>query len=154
MVKLYLQSPICLVFMVWCLFIKHLGSFFFLLYSLTSVTQKWGGGGNELCIECAELEARNCTLVPELAGAIVIYIRTIKSRRMAWHVAQMREKRTANRILVGRPEGKRVLGRQKTSGRIILKWIVGWGGMDWINLAPDRNQWSPLVNTVMNFPIS
>jgi hypothetical protein len=61
----------------------------------------------------------------------------------------MKENRNANRIFVRRAEG-----RQKTSGRIILKWILGWGGMDWINMALDRNQWRPLVNAVMNFPIS
>jgi hypothetical protein len=82
---------------------------------LTSVTQKWEGDRNQLCVEYAELEAKNCTLVPELVWANVIYIRTIKSRRIGWagHVAQMREKRNAYRIFVGRPEGKRPLGRPR-----------------------------------------
>jgi hypothetical protein len=72
-----------------------------------SVTQKWGGDGNQLCVEYAELEAKNCTLLTELVWANVIYIRTITSRRIGWagHIAQIREKKTTYRILVRRPEG-------------------------------------------------
>jgi hypothetical protein len=63
-------------------------------------------------------------------------------------------KRTTCRILMGNPEGKRPLGRP------IRRWVdnmkmdlreIRWDGMDWINLAQDRDQWRPLVNTVMNF---
>jgi hypothetical protein len=63
------------------------------------------------------------------------------------------EKRNAYRILVGKPEEKRPLGR--TKGRwvdkitIYLREIV-WDDMDWIELAQDRDQWRALVNTVMN----
>jgi hypothetical protein len=60
--------------------------------------------------------------------------------------------KNAYRILVGKPGGKRPLGRQR-HGWTTLKWIIreiGWGGMDWINLAQDRDQWRALVNTVMN----
>jgi hypothetical protein len=39
---------------------------------------------------------------------------------------------------------------QDVSGRIILKWILGWGGVDWINLAQDRDQWRAVVSTVMS----
>jgi hypothetical protein len=53
------------------------------------------------------------------------------------------------RILAGKPEGERPLGRPRY-GWVILKWILGWGGMAWIYLAQDRNQWDDLVNTVMN----
>jgi hypothetical protein len=38
-------------------------------------------------------------------------------------------------------------------GRMILKWILGWDGMDWIDLAQDRDQWRALVNTVMNIQV-
>jgi hypothetical protein len=84
----------------------------------------------------------------------------IKSRRMRWagHVAHMEEKRNAYRILVGKPEGRRPLGRprrrctREDNIRIDLGEI-GWGGMDWINLAQDRGQWRALVNTVMNFRV-
>jgi hypothetical protein len=79
----------------------------------------------------------------------------MKSRRMRWarHVARMEAKRNAYRILVGRPEGKRPLGRPRR------RWVdnvkmdvreIGWGGMDWIDLAENRDQWRVLVNTLMN----
>jgi hypothetical protein len=82
----------------------------------------------------------------------------IKSRRMRWtrHVARMGEKRNAYRILVGTPEGKRPLGRLRRRWvdniKINLKEI-GWDGMDWIDLAQNRDQWSALVNTVMNLQV-
>jgi hypothetical protein len=65
----------------------------------------------------------------------------------------MGEKRNSYRILVGKPEGKRPLGRPKRrwvhSSKIDLTEI-GWDGMDWIDVAQDREQWRALVNTVMN----
>jgi hypothetical protein len=63
------------------------------------------------------------------------------------------EKRNACRILVGKQEGKRPLGKP------IRRWMnnikidireIGWGGIDWIDLAQDMDQWRALVNTVMN----
>jgi hypothetical protein len=79
----------------------------------------------------------------------------IKSRRMrgAGHVACMGEKRNACRVLVGKPEGKQQLGRprHKWEDNIEIEHRkIKWGGMDWINMAEDRNQWRALVNTVMN----
>jgi hypothetical protein len=85
-------------------------------------------------------------------------IRMIKSRRMtlAGHVARMGEKRNAYRMLVGKPERKRPLGRQRR------RWVdnikidlieIGWDGMDWIDLAEDRDQWKAPVNTVMNLRV-
>jgi hypothetical protein len=78
-----------------------------------------------------------------------------KSRRMRWagHVARMGEKRNAYRLLVGKPEGKRPLGRPR------CRWVdnitmdlgeVGGGDVDWFDLAKDRNRWRALVNSVLN----
>jgi hypothetical protein len=84
-------------------------------------------------------------------------IRMIKSRRVSWkgHVARMREKRDAYRILVENLEGKRLLGRPNVCRWTILKWILetGWCGMDWINLAQDKDRRKALVNTVTNFRV-
>jgi hypothetical protein len=62
-------------------------------------------------------------------------------------------KRNAYRILVGKPEGKRPLGRPRRRWEDNIRMDVreiGWGGMDWIDLAQDRDQWRALVNTIMN----
>jgi hypothetical protein len=85
-------------------------------------------------------------------------IRMIKSRRIKWagHVARKGEKRNAYRILVGKPEGKRPLDgprrRSVDSIKMDLREI-GWYGMDWIDLAHNRDQWRALVNTVMNLRV-
>jgi hypothetical protein len=65
----------------------------------------------------------------------------------------MEEKRGAYRILVGRPEGRRPLGRPRRRWEDNIKMDlqeVGWVGMDWIELAQDRDRWWALVNEVMN----
>jgi hypothetical protein len=68
----------------------------------------------------------------------------------------MGETRTAYRILVGKPEGRRALGRPRRRWldniKIVLREI-GWDVMDWIDLAQDRDQWRALVNTVMNLRV-
>jgi hypothetical protein len=69
----------------------------------------------------------------------------------------MGEKRNAYRLLVGKPEGKRPLGRPRRRWVDSIKMDlreIGWDGMDWINLAQHREQWRALVNIVMNLRIS
>jgi hypothetical protein len=65
----------------------------------------------------------------------------------------MGEKRNVYRLLVGKPEGKRPLGRPR------CRWVdnikmdlleIGWGSVDWIGLAQDKDKWRALVNAVMN----
>jgi hypothetical protein len=66
------------------------------------------------------------------------------------------EKRNAYRILVGKPEGKIPLGRPRRRWEDNIKMDlreIGWGGMDWIDVAQDRDQWRALVNTVMNLGV-
>jgi hypothetical protein len=82
-------------------------------------------------------------------------VRVIKSRRMRWagHVARMGEGRNAYRVLVGRPEGKRPLGRPRRRWEDNIKRDlreVGIDGANWIRLAQDTVQWRAFVNTVMN----
>jgi hypothetical protein len=86
-------------------------------------------------------------------------IRMIKSRRMGWaeNVARMGEKRNAYRILMGKPEGKRPLGRPRHWWNNNIKMDirdVEWNRMNWINLAEDRDQWWALANTVMNLQVT
>jgi hypothetical protein len=81
-------------------------------------------------------------------------IKIIKLRRMRWvgHVARIGEKRKAYRLLVGKPERKRPLGRPRR------RWLdnmmdlgeVGWGDVDWIGVAQDSNRWRALMDSVLN----
>jgi hypothetical protein len=82
----------------------------------------------------------------------------MKARRMRWvgHVARMGEKRNVYRLFVGKPEGRRPLGRPK------LRWLdsirmdiveVGWGEVDWVGLAQDRDRWRALVNSILNLRV-
>jgi len=85
-------------------------------------------------------------------------VRVIKWRRMRWagHVVRMGEERGAYRVLVGKPEGRRPLGRPRR------RWVdnirmdlqeVDCGCMDWIGLAQDRDRWRTLVSAVMNLRV-
>ena len=83
----------------------------------------------------------------------------IKSRRMRWagHVARMGEERGVYRVLLGKLEGKRPLGRCR------CRWVdnirmdlqgVGCGNMDWIGLTQDRDRWETLVSAIMNLRVT
>jgi len=85
-------------------------------------------------------------------------VRVIKSRRMRWagHAARMDEERGVYRVLMGKPEERRPLGRPR------CRWVdnirmdlqeVGCGYMDWIRLAQDRDVWRTLVSAVMNLRV-
>jgi hypothetical protein len=85
-------------------------------------------------------------------------IRMIKSRGIRWagHVVRMGEKQNAYRILVGKPEGKRPLGRptRRWGDNIKIDFReIGWDGVGWNDLAQDRDQWRTLVNTVTNLRV-
>jgi hypothetical protein len=85
-------------------------------------------------------------------------IRVIKARRMRWagHVARMREVRGAYNILVGRPEGRRPLRRPRRRWEDNIKMDlreIGFGDVDWIHLAQDRDRWRAVVNTVISLRI-
>ena len=68
----------------------------------------------------------------------------------------MSDKRNVYRVLVGKPEGKRPLGRLRRRWEDNIKMDiqeVGYGGMDWIELAQDRDMWRAFVNVVMNLRV-
>ena len=88
----------------------------------------------------------------------VLTQRVVKSRRMEWvgHLTRMGDRRVVYSILVGKPEGKRTLGRPRRRWEDNKKMNlqeVGYGGVDWIELAQDRDMWQALVTAVMKLRI-
>jgi hypothetical protein len=86
-------------------------------------------------------------------------VQVIKSRIMRWvgHVARMGESRGVYRVLVGKPEGKRPLGRPRHKWEDNIKMNlqeVGCGDTDWIDVAQDRGRWRAFVNVVMQLWVS
>ena len=85
-------------------------------------------------------------------------VRVIKSRRMRWvgHVARMGEERGVYRVLVGKPEGNRPMGRPRrrwvNNIRMDLQEVGCWY-IEWIGLAQDRDRWRTLVSAVMNLQV-
>jgi hypothetical protein len=85
-------------------------------------------------------------------------VRVIKSRRLRWagHMARMGEGRGIYRVLVGKPEAKRPLGRPRRRWEDKIKMDlreIGIDGANWIQLAQNRVQWRTSVNTVMNLRV-
>jgi hypothetical protein len=85
-------------------------------------------------------------------------VRVITVRRMSWagQVARIGEVRGAYNILVGRPEGRRPLGRPRRVWEDNIKIDlreIGFGDVDWIHWVQDRDRWRALVNTVMNLRV-
>jgi hypothetical protein len=104
------------------------------------VTGEWRKLHNE--------ELHNLYLSPDI-------IRQVKSRRMRWagHVACMGEDRKLYKVLVGKPKGKRLLGRPRCRWedgiRMDLRETSVWG-VDWIRLTQDRDRWRAVVSAEMN----
>jgi hypothetical protein len=85
-------------------------------------------------------------------------VRVIKSRRIGWagHVARMVKGRGVYRVLVGRPEGKKLLGRPRRRWEDNIKMNLretGIDGANWNRLTHDRVQWRAFVSTVMNLRV-
>jgi len=86
-------------------------------------------------------------------------VRVIKSRRMRWvgHVACMGERRGVYKVLVGKPEGKRLRGRPRRRWEDNIKMAlleVGFEGMDGIDVPEDWDRWRAFVNEVMNLRVT
>jgi len=85
-------------------------------------------------------------------------VRVIKLRRMRWagHVARVGESRIVYRVLVGKSEEKRPLESPKRKWEDNIKMDlqeVGFEGMDWIDVAQDRDRWRALLNALMNLRV-
>jgi hypothetical protein len=85
-------------------------------------------------------------------------VRVVKSRRMRWagYVARMGEDRGVQRVLVGKPEGKRPLGRPRRRWKYNIKMDLqefGGGRRNWMELAQDRDRWRALMGTARNFRV-
>jgi hypothetical protein len=84
--------------------------------------------------------------------------RIVKLRKMRWagHLARTGVKRNVYRLLVGYPEGRGPLGRQRRRRVDDIKMYfveIGWGGVIWISVVQERDNWRALVNAVMNLRV-
>jgi hypothetical protein len=122
-----------------------------LIYKFTEITRE------HVCLRGTREQESGEKLFNDLYFSLKILI-VIKSRRMRWagHVGRMGKGRGLYRVLVGKPEGKRSMGRHRRRWKDSIKTDleeVGCGSMDWIELAQDRERWRALVNSVMNLRV-
>jgi hypothetical protein len=116
------------------------------------VREVFGPKGDEVTGEWRKLHNEELNDLYSLTNIV----RVVKSKRIRWagHVARMGEGRGVHRVLVGKPEGKRPLGRPRRRWENNIKrdlQEVGGGCGDWMEQAQDRDRWRALVSTVMNF---
>ena len=109
---------------------------------------------DEVTGECRKLHNEELTDLYTSHNVVLV----MKLRRIKWagHVARMGDRRDVYRILVGKAEGKRPLGRPRRRWENNIKMDLqemGCGGMDWIDLTQDRNRWRTFVNAVMNIRV-
>jgi hypothetical protein len=114
----------------------------------------FGPKRDEVTGECRKLHNEELNDLYSLSNIV----RVVKSRRMRWagHVARMGENRDVHRVLVGKPEGKRPLGRPRRRWEDNIKvnlQEVGGGRGDWMELAQDRDRWRALMGTVRDFQV-
>ena len=110
----------------------------------------FGPKRDEVTGECRKLHDEELNDLHSLPNIV----RVVKSRRMRW--AGMGEGRDVHRVLVGKPEGKRPLGRPRHIWEDNIKMDlqeVGGGCGDWMELAQDRDRWRALVSTVRNLRV-
>jgi hypothetical protein len=114
----------------------------------------FGPKRDEVTGECRKLHSEELHILYSSPNII----RQIKSRRMRWaeHVTRMGDERNVYRVLIGKPEGKRPLGRPRSRWENGIRMDlrdIGWGSVDWIQLAQDRDRWRALVNSGMNLRV-
>jgi len=115
---------------------------------------------NALCLHCKyQLSSLHIFIgVSTASYSSPNIFRMIKSRRMRWagHVGRMGERRGVYRVSVRKPEGKRPLGRPRRRWEDNIKMDlqeVGCGGVDWIEVAQERDSWRAPVNVAMNLRV-
>jgi hypothetical protein len=91
-----------------------------------------------------------------MTNIIYVWNNQVEDDEMGGPCSTDGDKRNAYRLLVGKPEGKRPLGRPRRRwvDNIRMDFLeVGWSDMDWIGLAQDRNRWRILVKSILNFRV-
>jgi len=84
----------------------------------------------------------------------IVQVKKSRRMRLAGHLASMGKEREVYRFLVGKPEGRRPLGRHRWVDNIRMDLQeVGYGYMDWIGLAQERDRWWTLVSAVTNLQV-